>query len=115
MRKLLGLLILVAMGNLSFAGSHVGCARHAGMMQTASDAPMPADHHHGDTGRDRNTCHFPSQADGCQGVASCGATLSLASALPSFDAPSDSRQHIALADALPLTRLVPPDPPPPKV
>ena len=76
---------------------------------------MPGTDHHDGTGSEKEPCNIPSRADCCQAVTSCAPSLSLAVVVTSLDVVRDHAAQPPSIDELPLTRLIPPDPPPPKV
>lgn len=118
-RRLLGILIVASMTHLVVAGSDLVCATHGGHASAQeSQAPMPDMHHHGDAGdagdSGKERCKVPVRNDCCEAMASCSPNAALAVAIDEQGNPSSNARLVAfLADA-PLTRLVPPEPPPPK-
>ena len=114
LRRLLGLGVLLTMANLAFASSDLVCAKHTGGHHATSESTMPATDHHDGTS-EKAPCDIPSRADCCQAVTSCAPSLSLIAVVTSFDAQQDRVQLPRSTDEVALTRLIPPDPPPPKV
>jgi hypothetical protein len=115
-RRLLGILIVASMAHLVVAGNDLVCATHgAHAAAPESQAAMPNMHHHGDGGDSgRERCKIPVRNDCCEAMTSCAANAALAVAIDeNGGASSDARLVAFLSDA-PLTRLVPPEPPPPK-
>jgi hypothetical protein len=105
---------MLTMANLAFASSNPVCAKHTGGHH-ASESSMPGTDHHDGTGSEKGPCNIPSRADCCQAVTSCAPSLSLAAVISSLDAIRDHAGQPSSIDEVPLTRLIPPDPPPPKV
>ena len=104
------------MAHLAFAGSDLVCATHGGhtaFQQTQS--PMPDMHHHGDTGdTGQERCKVPARSDCCEAMTTCSANAALTSTIDDQAGPSrEARLAVFIADA-PLTRILPPEPPPPK-
>jgi hypothetical protein len=114
LRKPFGLLAMLTMANLAFAGSDLVCAKHSDGHHAAAESPMPGTDHHDGTSSEKDPCNIPSRADCCQAVTSCAPSLSLAAVVTSFDMLADHSQRPRSIDEVPLTRLIPPDPPPPK-
>jgi hypothetical protein len=115
-RRLLGILIVASMSHLVVAGSDLVCATHGGHAAAPdSQAPMPGMHHHGDAGDSgKERCKVPVRNDCCEAMTSCSANAALAVVIDENGGPNQDAPLVAfLADA-PLTRLVPPEPPPPK-
>jgi hypothetical protein len=115
LRRSAGLLVLLTMANLAFAGSHLVCERHSGGHHAAAESTMPATDHHDGTTSDKDPGNVPARADCCQAVTSCAPGLSLAVVVASFEAVPDRSPLPRSIDEVPLTHLIPPDPPPPKV
>ena len=115
LRRLSGLLLVLTMANLAFVGSDVVCAKHAGGHHAApTSASTDMNHHDGDT-QPNEPCNIPARSDCCQMVTSCAPSMSLAAAVSDLDEVFTHHEQPRSIDELPLTRLIPPDPPPPKV
>src|SRR4051812_44651125 len=115
LRRLFGPLLMMTMANIAVASSDLVCARHAGGHHAAADSSMPRSDHHDGTGSDKDPCNIPSRADCCQAITSCAPSLSLAAVVTSLDGIRGRSAQPSSIDEVPLTRLIPPDPPPPKV
>jgi hypothetical protein len=115
LRRLLGLLMTLMTANLAFASSDLVCDKHTSGHHAAPNAPMPSTDHHGGTGPEKDPCNIPSRSDCCHGVTSCAPSLSLVSVVVALDELSHRSVLPRSIDEVPLTRRIPPDPPPPKV
>lgn len=115
-RRLLGILVVASMSHLVVAGSDLVCATHGGHAAAQeSQAPMPGMHHHGDAGdASKEACKVPVRSDCCEAMTTCSVNVALTSIADDHAGPNgDEGIAVFVADA-PLTRLVPPEPPPPK-
>lgn len=104
------------MSHLVVAGSDLVCATHGSHAASQeSQAPMSGMHHHGDAGdTSKEACKIPVRSDCCEAMTTCSANLALTSiAEDHAGLHGDAGIGVFVADA-PLTRLVPPEPPPPK-
>jgi hypothetical protein len=116
LRKLSGLLLMLTLANLAVASSDLVCAKHAGGHQAAPESGAPdMDHHAGSDSPETHRCNLPARSDCCAAMISCAPSVSLAAAVTGFDAPTAHVAQPGSTDEVPLTRLIPPDPPPPKV
>ena len=112
-RRLLGILVLASMAHLVVAGSDLVCATHGGHgAAQESQTPMAGMHHHGDTGKER--CKVPVRNDCCEAMTSCSVNAALTSVIDAPGAATQVVRRVAFVADAPLTRLVPPEPPPPK-
>jgi hypothetical protein len=114
-RRLFGPLLMLTMANLAFASSDLVCAKHTGGHHAASESSMPGADHHDGTGSEKEPCNIPSRSDCCQAVTSCTPSLSLVVVVTSFNALRDHVQRPRSIVVVPLTGLIPRDPPPPMV
>lgn len=111
-RRLLGIALLASMAHIVIAGSDLVCATHGGH---ALSQEMPGMHHHSDAGNtEKEKCKVPARSDCCEAMTTCSANAALASVVD--DEPSTTRHAgvVAFVAESPQTRLIPPDPPPPK-
>lgn len=116
LRRLLGIALAACMSHLVVAGSDLVCATHGGHAVTeGAPASMPDMHHHGETGQaEKEQCKVPVSSTCCEAMTSCAASAALIASVDDHSPPYTSGRVIAfLADA-PLTRILPPEPPPPK-
>ena len=114
-RRLSGLLLMLTTVNLAAARSDLVCAKHAGGHQAASESAPDMDHHAGSESPDKDRCNIPAHSDCCAAMTSCASSISLAAAVAGLDAPAANPAQPVSTDEVPQTRLIPPDPPPPKV
>jgi hypothetical protein len=118
-RRVAGALVGLLMLHLSFVRADVACAAHGDRHGRATSAMQhhTASHAHGtpseSQGREK-PCDTPRQADCCQALASCALLLA-------FNGDDGASSIVSAHDAvrgavvsIPLSLIVPPDPPPPK-
>jgi hypothetical protein len=116
LRKLSGLLLLLTMANLAAASGDLTCAKHAGGHEAAPESAAPGmDHHVGSESPEKEPCNVPARSDCCAAMTSCAPSVSLAVIVANVEAPGGHDGQPRSTDEVPLTRLIPPDPPPPKV
>jgi hypothetical protein len=116
MRRLVGILLAASVAHLVVAGSDLVCATHADhALAREAPASMEGMHHHGDGGQtEKERCKIPARSDCCEAMTTCSTSAALAAVMDDeARPPEDGRDISFLADA-PLTRVIPPDPPPPK-
>lgn len=115
-RALSGLVLMLTMANLAAASSDLVCAKHAGEHQAAPKSAAPGmDHHAGSESPEKEPCNVAARSDCCAAMTSCAPSASLAVVLNAVVEVADGHgDQPRSTDALPLTRLIPPDPPPPK-
>ena len=115
-RRLLGILVLASMSHLVVAGSDLVCATH-GHHVVAEQAPesMPGMHQHDGGGQsEKERCKVPARSDCCEAMTTCSANAALVSAVDADALTSYDAGHLAFVADAPLTRIIAPDPPPPK-
>jgi hypothetical protein len=119
-RRLSGFLLAGFMLHLNVERADLACALHSDHV-----TPAPAAHAHGAAHDAMNaahhgvaeseSCQTPAQPDCCQALASCSLVLGI------DDAPmrvGSTQLHSAVrasVESAPLSRLIAPDPPPPKL
>jgi hypothetical protein len=115
-RRLLGVLVVASMSHLVVAGSDLVCTTHGGHAAThESQAPMPGMHHHGDAGdTSKEACKVPVRSDCCEAMTTCATNVALTSVGDDHASPKDDAGIAVFVADAPLSRLVPPEPPPPK-
>lgn len=122
-RRMAGFLVALLMLNLNLVRADIACASHAAG-HAASPATMPHSgsmhHAHELSGKNGNShqhekpCNTPSQADCCQVWASCSLLLGHNGYAPSRSVALMHDGVVAGIVSVPLSVIVPPDPPPPK-
>jgi hypothetical protein len=116
LRKSLGLLLAFTMAHVAMVGSDLGCDRHAAGATHAAD--MGAMHHDEGTAQhtapDKKPCDVPASPKCCEAVTSCAIAVTLGSSAVVYSIPSVATVVVSFADEIPLSRIVAPDPPPPK-
>jgi hypothetical protein len=117
LRKVSGLLLTLTMAHLAVAGNDLVCARHAGGHHAAAETAMPGMDHHGLAGDQapEKPCNAPARSDCCEAVTTCAAAISLGTTIVSLEPAAAEHARPISADEVLLSRLIPPDPPPPKV
>ena len=111
--RLFGLFLMLAMANRASASSDLVCGKHAGERHAVQESAAEMDHHGGTS--EKMPCHHPAQPDCCSPATSCTSSLSLAAGFTILELSSVRAETPRSSDDQPLTRLIPPDPPPPKV
>lgn len=115
-RRLSGLLLLLTTVNLAAASSDLVCAKHSGGHHATAESLAPGMDHHTDTDSpEKDPCSIPARSDCCAAMTSCAPSMSLAVVVTRVDAPKAHHEQPLSTDEALLTRLIPPDPPPPKV
>jgi len=119
-QRIAGLFVALLMLHLNLVRADVACALHgAGHAAPSSTRPHPgpAHHGHGQSGGDQHhekPCDTPTQADCCQALVSCSLLVAVSHNGQSSSVPSAHDGVLAAIVSLPLSPIVPPDPPPPK-
>ncbi|MEO6876917.1 MAG: hypothetical protein ABI205_00450 [Gemmatimonadaceae bacterium] len=120
LRRLAGWATIALLLHLNVASSDAACATQAGMASAAMAGSTPSHSMSGMAGNGGQhqqhgvaPCETPSQANCCQALVSCSAVFTINRALAL--APSVARAAIpgSVID-VPLSRIIAPDPPPPK-
>ena len=115
LRKSLGLLLAFSMAHVVIVGRVVSCDKHEA--QAADMANMhhaDADAGHG-TVPQKKPCDVPATTKCCDAVTSCAVAVTLPQSVVPREMPLLASLVIASIDEIPLSRVVAPDPPPPKV
>jgi hypothetical protein len=112
LRRLLALVLTCTMALSASVKSEVVCAKHAG---TAS-APMPGmDHgHHGQHDQTKPPCAVPTTEPCCQAMTSCVQATAMTSTNRFAELTIIAPLGVQKIVAIPLSRDVAPEPPPPK-
>jgi hypothetical protein len=111
-RRLVSLLLAVAMLHLTVARVDAACAMHDGAATQSSHEGMQ--HGDADAPAEKAPCETPAAPDCCQALASCAPVLSIAEGA---DVITPLIVHATIAAAVserPLSRSTAPEPPPPK-
>jgi hypothetical protein len=117
LRKSLGLLLTFSMAHLAMVTGNPACEKpESKAAQPADMANMhhavPADH---GSAPQKEPCDAPASGKCCEAVTSCAVAITLPSAMRLQEMPRVASFVAASIDEIPLSRVVAPDPPPPKV
>ena len=119
-RRLVALTLSLSLLVLSAVRADAACARHgehATSATSAHDASAEGEHHsgHAPAATKNDACNTPVVPDCCQALAACSMTLG------GTEAPCVNDAHIAhnsvgvTPDRAPMSRVTPPEPPPPRL
>ena len=117
LRRSFGLLLTFTMAHVAMVGSDLACDRHG---PGASPAADMAAMHHGDGASEhagdntKKPCDVPASNRCCDAVTSCAVGATLAPAMSLHEMPLVASTFGPSIDEIPLSRVVAPDPPPPK-
>ena len=118
LRRIVAALTWLFMAHLTIVGSDLTCAAHAG----DAAAPPHAMMHHGhpSTGShearaDQAPCRTPAIPMCCQAITSCAAALPLAESQHSTVIAREGTALPATLGEMPLSLIIAPDPPPPRI
>ena len=116
LRKTLGLLLTFTMAHSAVVGRDVACEKHS-----SHAAQAVTDHMHsgaadanGETVPHKVPCDIPATTKCCDVVTSCAVAFALTSPLDLQRQPIVAAAIFSRIVEIPLSRLVAPDPPPPK-
>jgi hypothetical protein len=119
-RRVAGIAVALLMMHLTFVGADFACAQHGTTSAVGHEHAMAHHQAHAiavhveDAGSGQPPCEIPSQPQCCQALTSCTIAAALDGDSRSTSVPF---AHVGIASALmraPLSRIVAPDPPPPK-
>ena len=117
LRKSLGLLLTFTMAHVAMVGSDLACDRHE---PGATHAAGMANMHHGDAATEHQgasrkaPCDVPASNKCCEAVTSCAVEVTLSPSMTLHEMPLVASAFAPSVDEIPLSRVVAPDPPPPK-
>lgn len=114
LRRLSGLLLMLATTNF-VAASDPACEMHAAGHNVAVESHASGMEHHAGEAPEKAPCSSPARSDCCPAVASCAPSALAAAGTAGIEAPGTRQARPSSTDGALLTRLIPPDPPPPKV
>jgi hypothetical protein len=120
-RRLSGILLAGFMLHLNVERADLACAAHPDHATPAPAAHAHAGHHHAVANAEHGgvaeseSCQTPTQPDCCQALASCSLVLGIDDAPMSVSATQSHSAVLAGAGSAPSSRLIAPDPPPPKL
>lgn len=118
LRRVVAALTWLVMVHLTMVGSDFICAAHSG---DAAAPPHAMTHHeHASTSphearADQAPCRTPAIPMCCQALTSCAAALSLAESQHSNVIARAQRVVPTALGAMPLSQIIAPDPPPPRI
>ena len=118
--RIAAVLLSVLLLHLNFARADVACSAHAGHSAKASQGHHAGAAHHempssAPGPHSEKSCDTPAQADCCLALTSCSVALGAADA---SDVSTSERPHdgvVAATMSAPVSRLVAPEPPPPRL
>ena len=118
LRRFIAALTWLFMAHLTIVGSDFACAAHSGDAAAPSHTMM----HHGhastsshDARADQAPCRTPAVPMCCQALTSCAATVSLTESHYAQHIARDGTAIPAALSEMPLSQIIAPDPPPPRV
>jgi hypothetical protein len=120
-RRLSGFLLAGFILHLNVERADLACAAHADHVTPAPAAHVHGGHHravanagHGGV-TESESCQTPAQPDCCQALASCSLVLGIDDAPQRVSSRESHFVILAGIQTAPLSRLIAPDPPPPKL
>ena len=110
LRAILHVVLFASVGNLTLGANKLACEVRAN-----PTADMPAHHHQHDGANGEEDSNAAAPGACCEAMTSCAVSLALATSTEPASISLHPAARPLSVDAELLSRLVPPDPPPPKV